>query len=275
MFQHQHSNVRCKVDRRCRSTPVTYRQVREHTRVGAGKRTTHGVDGHDLAPEDIGTADRALRVAGHRVVQHGPIRAAEKPDGHLSRRERLPSSGETDGRTVGGGTGRRDRVDETRTNSSPTWEIPGFMRAKTMRSSPPSGVTPASTTMTDDGSSEAVDGVSGDVGHCRPAGIGCVYPTFTRQTEPRATRLADRPSGRLSREDDRIWDSNDTERREPSTRTRLRANEGEISDHGERSHNCQRLATARCARLGDTQHDDERLERDLTRRDFRRNFPKK
>ena len=39
-----------------------------------------------------------------------------------------------------------------------------------MRSSPPSGVTPASTTMTDDGSSEAVDGVSGDVGHCRPAG---------------------------------------------------------------------------------------------------------
>ena len=133
-----------------------------------------------------------------------------------------------------------------------------------MRSSPPSGVTPASTTMTDDGSSEAVDGVSGDVGHCRPAGIGCVYPTFTRQTEPRATRLADRPSGRLSREDDRIWDSNDTERREPSTRTRLRANEGEISDHGERSHNCQRLATARCARLGDTQHDDERLEGDLT-----------
>lgn len=143
-----------------------------------------------------------------------------------------------------------------------------------MRSSPPSGVTPASTTMTDDGSSEAVDGVSGDVGHCRPAGIGCVYPTFTRQTEPRATRLADRPSGRLSREDDRIWDSNDTERREPSTRTRLRANEGEISDHGERSHNCQRLATARCARLGDTQHDDERLEGDLTRLDFQRNFPK-
>ena len=67
-----------------------------------------------------------------------------------------------------------------------------------MRSSPPSGVSPASTTTTDDGSSEAVDGVS-DVVQARQSGR-IPYTLYLPRENSRAMRSqTERSPGRASR----------------------------------------------------------------------------